>query len=203
MKAVWKIFAFGVFFTSMVTAKKPLEFDAKVMVGGNVRKARYKISHTRQNLFDRKEYSSNSGKVIKVLGPNRFLVQTDSRTQEFVLIGLMDLSPGINGSLRTRLMQKISRIYLGKELRFYTPKDFKDQGLSYNHAYVLQGEKMVNNHLLKEGLGIVPANLKIKPLFKEHFHKLTEKAASEGQGIFGEEFKKLNEGPRSAMHPKN
>jgi hypothetical protein len=155
-----------------------------VIVGGVPREVQYEVKRTNAALFPREDYLQKTGRIIEVNGPNRVLVETGGRTEEFQLIGLMDISPVFNPDLRKNLTEEIAKRYKRKNAKIYIPKAYQELGLEFNHAFLISEQALINSEILENGLGVIADAQNFYYPLKEFFTAKMHEAAEKKIGLW-------------------
>jgi len=160
------------------------QVEGLVFVGGQARPAIYTVKSSQQSMFSREKYSVRSGKVVGVASPNTLRVQTPQRTEEVILIGMMDLSGTTNQQLRSHLMSTLTNRFLHREVKVFHPREYENWNLLPNHGFVISGNRLVQAELLEDGLGFSSHSKSFEPELMAEFHNLMQVAVQKGKGVF-------------------
>lgn len=160
------------------------EFDQTIFVNGKARKATFTRSRSSESWFTRERFFTKSGTVREILSPDTFLIETNSRTEEIKLIGLLDVSSLNNHLSKSTIKQRLQKKYLNKKVKIYKPKSYHDKGLEFNHAYLIQREAIINLEILSHGLGILHDGQEIITPIKNAFVKAMEQAETKNKGLW-------------------
>ncbi|MBW7874953.1 MAG: hypothetical protein H3C47_03065 [Candidatus Cloacimonetes bacterium] len=183
-------FVLSLILLSISHANQPVKstsgkFQAGTYIGGQLVPVTYSYTVEQEPIFQSNRFHIRKAKIIAVTAPNQIRAEVAGRERDFTLIGLMDFSMGINGSLRQFVIQRMQRELPGLEVTLYLPKDFKQEGLSDTHVYILHKEKLINYELLQQGLGILPENQAFYGPLLEAFDTAMREAANQNLGIWG------------------
>lgn len=160
------------------------EFDQTIFVNGKARKATFTRSKSSESWFTRKRFYTKSGKIIDILSPDTFLIETGSRAEEIKLIGLLDVSSLNNRLSKSTIKKQLRKKYLNKNVKIYKPKAFQEKGLDFNHAYIIDSDSIVNLEILSNGLGILHDGQEIITPIKSAFVKAMEQAEHKNRGLW-------------------
>jgi hypothetical protein len=183
MEQVMKNFVF--FFISVgISFCQSNEFDQTVFVNGQARKATFIRSQSSESWFSRERFFTKTGRVIDILSPDTFLIETESRNEEIKLIGLLDISSLNNRLSKSSIKKQLEKRYLNKKVKIFKPKVYQEKGLEFNHAYIIQKEAIVNLEILSQGLGILHDGQEIIKPIKNAFVKAMEHAETKNKGLW-------------------
>ena len=160
------------------------QVEGVVFVGGEARSALYTVKSQTKSLFSRDKFSARTGNVVGVPAANVLRVQTPNRTEELVLIGLIDVSPTMNPNLRKSLISSMTKKFLNQRVQIYSPKDFKNHGLFPGHGFAIINDRLVQAELLEQGLGITSHSRDYEPELLREFQKLMLDATENHRGIW-------------------
>jgi hypothetical protein len=159
------------------------EIKSKAFVGGKPKVLHYQKSHSQETLFPREQYFQKSGRILDILSCNRLRVDT-GKIEEFVLIGLMDISEKFNPELRNTIINHMRSHYKGEHVLLYLPKDFQAQELEHNHAFAVSNDQLINAATLKDGMGIIPPSGKYSKILRSFLLKQMDSAVEGKLGIW-------------------
>jgi hypothetical protein len=171
------------------------QFQAGTYIGGQLVPVTYSYTVEQEPIFQSSRFHIRKAKIMEITAPNQIRAEVAGRVRDFTLVGLMDFSMGINGSLRQFVMDRMQRELPGLDVTLYLPKEYKSEGLSDSHVYVLHKDKLINYELLQQGLGILPENQAFYGPLLEAFDNAMRAAADKNLGIWGTkpEHKKLSD----------
>ncbi|PCJ20415.1 MAG: hypothetical protein COB02_05110 [Candidatus Cloacimonadota bacterium] len=178
-----KIFIFLIITSLSFTQNN--QFNQTIFVNGKARKATFKVSRSSESFFNRENFFIKKGKIIEIISPDTFLIQNSSRLEEIKLIGLLDISTLQQKNLSKSIKNKITRKYLNNKVTIYKPKNYKDKGLDFNHAYLIKKDIIINLDILKQGLGIIHDGQEIFKPLKQIFVQSMEQAEKKKRGLWG------------------
>ncbi|MCJ8344297.1 hypothetical protein MJH12_02065 [bacterium] len=175
---------FLLFLTFSSSFSQVNEFTNVVFVNGKARPATFHVSRSSESWFTRERFFTKTGKIVEILSPDTFLIQTDSRLEEVRLIGLLDISAIDQPQLNEIIKKQLRRKYLNKKVKIFKPKVFEEKGLEFNHAYLIKKEAILNLEILQQGLGIVHDGQEIYRPIRSAFIKAMEDAEKRNKGLW-------------------
>lgn len=155
-----------------------------VIVGGVPREVQYNVTKTNFALFPKEDYLQKTGNIVEVRGPNSVLVKTGNITEEFQLIGIMDISPVFNPDLRKNLTTELAKRYEKKKAKIYIPKNYLELDLEFNHAFLITNQSLINAEILENGLGVMAEDQDFYYPLKEFFATKMHEAADKKLGLW-------------------
>lgn len=168
------------------------QFEGGAVVGGQLVPVTYTYTVEQEPIFQSKRFLVRSARVLNVLSPNLLRVDIDGRQREITLIGLMDFSLGINGSLRDYVIHTMNRELSGAKGKLYFPRNAASEGLGSSHAYLMVKENLINHDLLQRGMGILPENQAFYGPLLLAFEQAMQNAAAQNLGIWGRQTTDFN-----------
>ena len=160
------------------------QFEGMVFVGGQARPTTYTVNSSKETIFSREKYSMKIGKVVGISSPNTLRVETSSRTEDVILIGLMDPSSEYNQPLRARLVEALGQKFLNRKVKIYNPREYQDWSLLPNHGFIISDNRLAQAEILEEGLGFSGHSKMFESEIMEEFEHLMREASRSGKGVF-------------------
>lgn len=182
MRSLNLIFLWSVLCYQLNATEK--QFAGMVFVGGQARPTTYTVNSSRESIFNRDKYSIKVGKVVGISSPNTLRVETTSRTEDVILIGLLDPSSDYNQPLRARLMEALRKRFLNRKVKIYNPKQYQDWDLLPNHGFIISDNRLAQAEILEKGWGFSSHSKMFEPEIMNEFRNLMLEASSLGRGVF-------------------